>query len=101
MIPEQPFVLQGKNGFLQAIKKKLLKKGSVLIVVAEGAGQELLLSDDKTDESGNPILVDIGKYLYQEIVKFFQVQKLDCDLKYIDPSYIIRSVPANTQDTIF
>ena len=101
LIPEQPFVLHGKQGFLQAMKKKLLKTGSALIVVAEGAGQELLLSDDKTDESGNPILVDIGKYLSQEIVKFCQKQKLACDLKYIDPSYIIRSVPANTQDTIF
>ena len=76
MIPEQPFALHGKQGFLQAMKKKLLKTGSALIVVAEGAGQELLLSDDKTDESGNPILVDIGKYLSQEIVKFCQEQKL-------------------------
>ncbi len=101
LIPEQPFGLQGKKGFLQALKQKLLKNGSVLIVAAEGAGQELMHSHGETDESGNPKLADIGKYLSQEIVKFCQEQKIDCDLKYIDPSYIIRSVPANTQDTIF
>ena len=103
LIPEQPFELTGKKGFLEVLKKRISTKKHAIIVVAEGAGQELIKTSKKqtSDKSGNPKLNDIGLYLQDEINKFFKNQKIELNLKYIDPSYIIRSVPANTQDRIF
>jgi hypothetical protein len=39
-----------------------------------------------TDASGNPILKDIGMFMRSELKSYFK----DGDIKYIDPSYIIR-----------
>ncbi|MBU3914493.1 ATP-dependent 6-phosphofructokinase, partial [bacterium] len=102
LIPEVDFDLKGKNGFLEALKNRLEKRSHAVIVVAEGAGQKYFEEGNETkDQSGNVLLKDIGRYLQQEINAYFKKQKIESNLKYIDPSYIIRSVPANTNDGLF
>ena len=70
-------------------------------MLAEGAGQELFAEQGEKDASGNVMLGDIGSLLLAEIKKELSKQGLTHTLKYIDPSYIIRSVPANTTDSIY
>ncbi|MEQ8181662.1 MAG: ATP-dependent 6-phosphofructokinase, partial [Smithellaceae bacterium] len=104
LIPEVPFSLHGKKGFLAALEKRIKCAGHAVILLAEGAGQELLRrSDDliETDPSGNLRLYDIGTFLKDEIEKYFQKIDLEINLKYIEPSYMIRSVPANASDSIY
>jgi 6-phosphofructokinase 1 len=101
LIPEVPFHLDGEKGFLSVLKRRLERRGHAVIVVAEGAGQELLPSSANTDASGNKKLVDIGVYLKDSITEFFKREKMELNLKYIDPSYAIRSVPANPYDSVF
>ena len=72
-----------------------------MIVVAEGAGQEHLAATAQTDASGNKKLGDIGTFLKQRITEYFKKEGLEINLKYIDPSYIIRSTPANPNDSIY
>lgn len=105
-IPEVPLVLEGENGFLRSLEKRLDKKHHALIVVAEGAGQNLIEQQDnhdavKRDASGNIAYKDIGLFLKEKIKKYFKEKKKPLALKYIDPSYIIRSVPANSKDSAF
>jgi 6-phosphofructokinase 1 len=106
LIPEVPFKLEGERGLLQTLKKRLLTRNHAVIVVAEGAGQELVEGPDgahtgDTDASGNRKLLDIGTYLANQIKDYFKSEKTEINLKYIDPSYIIRSVPACPADAIF
>ena len=102
LIPEVPFELLGENGFLHVLKKRVLAREHALIVVAEGAGQDLMKTKDSTkDASGNIKFQDIGIFLRDEINKYFAQQNISVTLKYIDPSYIIRSVPANSDDSLF
>jgi len=102
LIPESDFDLEGKHGFLESLKSRLNSRSHAVIVVAEGAGQRYFnKSKKKSDKSGNVKLMDIGLYLKERIIDFFEKQKIDINLKYIDPSYIIRSVPANTNDGLF
>lgn len=102
LIPEVPFRLEGENGFLNSLKRRLERRRHAVIVVAEGAGQEYLNTDkSKTDASGNVLLADIGLYLKQVIGDYFQRINMQITMKYIDPSYIIRSVPASPQDRVF
>ncbi len=101
LIPEVKFALEGERGLLEAIRYKLAKKKSVVIVVAEGAGQELMEGYDDRDASGNTRPKDIGVFLRDKITHFFRERKIDLSLKYMDPSYAIRSVPANAQDNFF
>ena len=102
-IPEVPLVLKGENGFLRLLEKRLDRKHHALIVVAEGAGQDLIQEDhyQKRDASGNIVYKDIGGFLKKEIIKYFKKKKKPLVLKYIDPSYMIRSIPANSQDSAF
>jgi 6-phosphofructokinase 1 len=101
LIPEVPLKLDGERGFLQALKKRILSRGHALIAVAEGAGQDLLAGGaNATDASGNVLHKDIGLFLKERIAGFFKAQGIPINLKYIDPSYIIRSVPANSEDSI-
>ncbi|MFH1905290.1 MAG: ATP-dependent 6-phosphofructokinase [bacterium] len=102
-IPEVPLVLKGENGFLRLLEKRLDRKHHALIVVAEGAGQDLIQEAgyQKRDASGNIVHRDIGGFLKKEIIKYFKKKKKPLVLKYIDPSYIIRSIPANSQDSAF
>ena len=102
LIPEVSFKLEGENGFLNVLKKRLINRHHAVIVVAEGAGQEYLQTDRTgTDASGNIHLGDIGLYLKQVINDYFKEIHMEMNLKYIDPSYIIRSVPASPQDSLF
>jgi 6-phosphofructokinase 1 len=102
LIPEIPFSLHGENGLLNCLHERLANRSHAVIVVAEGAGQNLIeKKEDKYDASGNRVLSDIGSYLKQEIKSHFSEIGFPVNLKFIDPSYIIRSVPANTSDSIF
>lgn len=101
LIPEAPFDIDGDNGFLAALEKRLDTSGNAVIVVAEGAGQEHLEGSKKTDASGNVKLGDFALLLKDRIIQHFKDKGIEPTLKYIDPSYIIRSVPANANDRIY
>lgn len=100
LLPEERFELLGERGFLPALEKRLKERGHSVVVVAEGAGQHLLPGTRGTDASGNPILGDICGLLLAQIKDYFKKTSLPITLKYIDPSYIIRAVPANAADAI-
>ncbi|MBK6284082.1 MAG: ATP-dependent 6-phosphofructokinase [Draconibacterium sp.] len=101
LVPEVPFKLDGPGGFLAALKKRILDRKHALIVVAEGAGQDLLEGTDaERDSSGNILLKDIGHFLCNKIESFFEAEKISVVMRYINPSYIIRSSPANAEDSI-
>jgi len=128
LIPEVPFDLDGEKGLLKGIEKKLKESAHCVILVAEGAGQDIMSPENKrrddtiiscnplqgatcpypanrrqpnleTDASGNPRLLDIGAFLKQEISDYFKKNGAEVNIKYIDPSYMIRSVPANATDS--
>jgi 6-phosphofructokinase 1 len=101
LIPEVPFALEGERGFLAALKARMQHRGHALIAVAEGAGQDLLTADAATkDASGNVKLQDIGPYLRQRIEAYFKAEGIPVVMRYIDPSYQVRSRPANCEDAI-
>ncbi len=102
LIPEEPFDLTGEKGFLTHLERRLHSRQHALIIVAEGAGQNLFARKGpvRQDASGNIRLNDIGLFLKDAIEEFFKKKKLEINLKYIDPSYMIRSVPANASDSI-
>jgi len=101
LIPEVPFLLDGDKGLCKYLERVLENKGHCVVCVAEGAGQDLLEADagraGATDASGNPILQDVGMFLKAELKRHFK----DADIKYIDPSYIIRSIPTTSNDRIY
>jgi 6-phosphofructokinase 1 len=104
LIPEVPFDLDGDKGFLKAVERRLRERSHCVILVAEGAGQEHLRREGQpmeTDASGNPRLLDIGVFLKTTIEEYFIKSGLEINLKYIDPSYMIRSVPANASDSMY
>jgi 6-phosphofructokinase 1 len=102
LVPEVPFDLDGPNGFLAVLKKRLLVKKHAVIIVAEGAGQELFEKARQTyDKSGNQVLSDIGLLLKQAIADHFKAEGMDIAMKYIDPSYLVRSVAAHANDAIY
>ncbi|MCF8034642.1 MAG: ATP-dependent 6-phosphofructokinase [Desulfarculaceae bacterium] len=102
LIPEVPFDLEGEQGLLAHMEKRLAHRGHAVIVVAEGAGQNLFDDQDLGhDASGNPVLGDIGLYLRERIKGYFVKKGIEINLKYIDPSYTIRSVPASSDDRVF
>ena len=101
LIPECPFDLEGENGLLKTLEKRIHDRGHAVILVAEGAGQELLPKTGQTDASGNVRYSDIGLFLKTEIEKYFKQQNTVVNVKYIDPSYIIRSAPADSFDSIY
>jgi 6-phosphofructokinase 1 len=98
LIPEVSFTLES---FLKALDERLEKKDHAVIVVAEGAGQDILGKTGERDASGNIRFQDIGIFLRDQINAYFKRSGLDFSLKYIDPSYTIRSVPADANDSAF
>jgi 6-phosphofructokinase 1 len=98
LVPEVPFSMEA---FLAALKERIERRKHAVIVVAEGAGQDLFTSTGKKDASGNVKYVDIGLYLRDGIREHFKRIGMEINLKYIDPSYIIRSQPANAHDSAF
>lgn len=101
LIPEMDFDLDGEKGFLTVLKKRLERKQHAVIVVAEGAGQSFFVGKDEKDASGNQKYEDIGLYIRDKITEEFKAQNFPHTLKYIDPSYILRSTPANANDSKF
>lgn len=101
LIPECPFDLDGPDGLLANLERRLESRRHAVIVCAEGAGQEYCRSSNQTDASGNPVLCDICALLKQRIKDYFGERGKKVPLKFIDPSYIIRSVPANANDRVY
>jgi len=101
LIPEVRFPMQGDDGFLTTLRHRILARSHAVVVVAEGAGQHLMgEARAERDASGNLKLHDIGTWLQQQIQADFKAQGVPLNLKYIDPSYTIRSVPANSDDSL-
>ncbi len=98
LVPEIPIRLDGPKGFLATLHRRMVDRHHAVIVVAEGAGQDLLAQETGRDKSGNRLKADIGVFLRDRIAAYFKEKGTEANLKYIDPSYIIRSVPANSQD---
>ena len=99
LIPEVPFKL---DIFLGALKQRMLNKSHAVIAVAEGAGQDLLAADtSKRDPFGNVKLKDVGPFLREKIETFFKAEGIPVVVRYFDPSYEVRSRPANCEDALF
>jgi 6-phosphofructokinase 1 len=104
LVPEIPFDLEGEKGLLKILEKRLDKRCHAVILVAEGAGQDLMHREGvplEKDASGNIKLYDIGLFLKDKIESYFRNIRREINLKYIDPSYIIRSVKANASDSLY
>jgi 6-phosphofructokinase 1 len=101
LIPEVPMQLEGEHGVLRYIDRVLDRQGHCVIVVAEGAAQDLVADGSGSDKSGNTKLGDVGVFLRDRITKHFKEETRDVTLKYIDPSYAIRSVAASPSDSVY
>jgi len=102
LIPEVPFTLEGEKGFLNVLRRRIERRKHAVIVVAEGAGQNLFTeAETDKDASGNVRFRDIGTFLRDQINEYFRTIRMEVNLKYIDPSYVVRSVPANPSDTVY
>jgi 6-phosphofructokinase 1 len=102
LIPEIPFSLDGDKGLVAWLRNRLATRGHAVIVIAEGAGQDLIEANkNERDASGNVRLEDIGLFLKSKIAVELKAAGVEYSLKYIDPSYIIRSAPANPNDSLF
>lgn len=101
LIPEVPLVLDGPHGFLARLKRRLLAREHAVVVVAEGAGQELVNAADRgADASGNRRLGDVGYFLKERIEGYLKAENVPTSVKYFDPSYYIRSLPASAVDSL-
>lgn len=101
LIPEVPFALEGDNGFLKSLYDRVKKRGHSVVIVAEGAGEHLMEATSGADASGNKKMGDVGVFLKGKIEEYFARNNTELTLKYIDPSYMIRSVVASPQDRIY
>ena len=101
LVPEVPFELEGDRGLLNLLRQRVLARNHAVIVVAESAGQHLMKKGEtRRDASGNILHEDIGPFLAAAVKNYFKRQDIRATVKYIDPSYIIRSVPANCEDSL-
>lgn len=101
LIPEAGFQLEGKGGLLEALEERLKTRGHAVIVIAEGVMQDKIGDSSKKDASGNVKLADVGLWLKGKLDEHLTKIGLEHTIKYIDPSYIIRSVPASPEDALF
>lgn len=102
LIPEVPFALEGDNGLLAHVRRRVADRGHAVIVVAEGAGQEHLLDGDESrDASGNRVLGDFGRFLRERIKNDYADRGDEATMRYFDPGYFIRSVPADPPDAVY
>ncbi|CAK9231594.1 unnamed protein product [Sphagnum troendelagicum] len=110
LIPEVPFYLDGPGGLYEFVDQRLHESGHMVIVVAEGAGQELIAEsmgshDNLVDPSGNPLLLDVGLWLSENLKSYFAkahpTYKEPLTLKYIDPTYMVRAIPSNASDNVY
>ena len=101
LIPEEPFEMEGESGLLTALERRFKTKGHAVVVVAEGAGQDLIKGEEQSrDLSGNLRKKDIGEYLRHRMAGYFSSRGIEVSIKYFDPSYTIRSIPAVGADAI-
>jgi 6-phosphofructokinase 1 len=98
LVPEVPFTLER---FLAELQRRIERRGHAVIVVAEGAGQDLIGQTNQRDASGNVKFGDVGVLLRDAIKDHFKRARIEANIKYIDPSYAIRSVPATAGDSAF
>ncbi len=101
LVPEQRFALEGEHGLLPALERRLQSRQHAVIVAAEGAGQDITGQSGAKDASGNVKLGDISDVLITHMKRYFAARGMPISIKYIDPSYIIRSVPANSNDRVY
>uniref|UniRef100_A0A6N2JYT6 Phosphofructokinase domain-containing protein n=1 Tax=Salix viminalis TaxID=40686 RepID=A0A6N2JYT6_SALVM len=106
LIPESPFYLEGPGGLFEFIEQRIKENGHMIIVIAEGAGQDYIAqamqAADERDASGNRLLLDVGSWLSQKVKDHFtKVKKMEINMKYIDPTYMIRAIPSNASDNIY
>lgn len=101
LIPEVSFDLEGSEGLLASLEDRIRESHHAVIIVAEGAGQDHLNATNEKDASGNKKLGDIGVFLRDRINEYFKKRNIHINLKYIDPSYQIRSAPAAPTDSIY
>ena len=101
LIPEIPFEINGPNGFLHYLEERLRNRKHAVVIVAEGAMQDQLIREVKKDAGGNIKMEDVGTYLKDKIQEYFDAKGMEINLKYIDPSYMIRSAPAEPSDSIY
>jgi 6-phosphofructokinase 1 len=102
LVPEADFDIDGNCGLLAELEQRLLERQHALILVGEGAGQKFFRRENlPRDPSGNIKPGDIGLFLQERIKEYFHKKKMEVNLKYIDPSYLIRSMPANYNDRIY
>jgi 6-phosphofructokinase 1 len=104
LVPEVPFHFEGSNGLLACLRRRLDQHRFALIAVAEGAGQDLLEEEVKNagcDASGNPKLADVGIAIRRAIDEYASREKMTINVRYIDPSYMIRSAVATPNDSVF
>lgn len=101
LIPEVKFRMEGSGAFLETLERRLQEKAHAVVLVAEGAGQEFFELTGEKDASGNVKKGDIGILIKDEIQKYFKSKGKSVTLKYIDPSYIIRSMPASVDDAVY
>ena len=102
LIPEVAFQLDGERGVLNYVQRRVRERGYAVVVVAEGAGQELFDGEYAVpDASGNAGLRDIGQLLRRRLAEHFAAAGIEACIRYIDPSYAIRSVPANPYDSVY
>ncbi|MGB3827915.1 MAG: ATP-dependent 6-phosphofructokinase [Ornithinimicrobium sp.] len=102
LIPEVPFALQGSNGLLAHLRRRVCERGHAVLVVAEGAGQEHVQRElPGTDASGNIRFGDVGRLLRKLVTEDFHAHGMEANVRYFDPSYAIRSVPANPFDSAY
>lgn len=100
LVPELAFTLEGSGGLFAALERRLKKKEHAVVIVAEGAGQELLGTSGEKDASGNTKLQDIGLFLRDALNARFKATGTEMTMRYFDPSYQIRGCPANTEDAL-
>jgi 6-phosphofructokinase 1 len=100
LVPEVPIVLNGEKGCLPHIRRRVKEQGYAVIVVAEGAGEDVLGVSAETDASGNKKLPPIGDFMKKQVEGHFKEHGEIATVKYIDPSYTVRSVPANASDSL-
>ena len=101
LVPEDKFELHGEHGLLEPLARRLRERSHAVIVIAEGAGQHLVNPTGEKDASGNVKLADFSTYFIQEVKQYLNERDIPHTLKFIDPSYLIRSIPANSNDRVY
>lgn len=101
LVPEVPIVLEGENGILPFIRQRVKEQKYAVVVVAEGAGEELLGQLDVFDKGGNRKLPEIAEFMRDQIKDYFERQGEPCTMTYVDPSYMVRAKMANAADSLY